>query len=259
MDSENRKTLGDTRRPGKHWTESSGNRSGRVFGGLLIIVVGLIFLARQLGAEIPHWLVSWETILIAIGLFVGFRHSFRGPVWIIMTMIGAVFLIDEINPDWDFNNVLWPVVVIAIGLIILFRPARRRGDPFAGRDIAPASEAPGAAEDLVDSVIVFGGVKKRIISKTFRGGELTTIFGGSELDLTQADVNHRIVLDLTQIFGGTKLIVPPHWQIESEELVCIFGGLDDKRAIHADITPDVKKLLVLRGTCLFGGIDIKSF
>jgi hypothetical protein len=73
-------------------------------------------------------------------------------------------------------------------------------------------------------------------------------------------VNGKIVLELTQIFGGTKLIVPPHWKIQSEDLVAIFGGVEDKRAILSD--PSVvsgSKVLVLRGTCIFGGIDIKSF
>jgi hypothetical protein len=112
---------------------------------------------------------------------------------------------------------------------------------------------------MLDSVNIFGGLKKNIISKDFQGGEIVTIFGGSELNLTQADVTGRITLEVTQIFGGIKLIVPPHWRIQSEELVSIFGGVDDKRPILANPTYDEHRVLVLRGTNIFGGIDIKSY
>jgi hypothetical protein len=107
---------------------------------------------------------------------------------------------------------------------------------------------------------VFGGVKKNIISKNFRGGETVTIFGGTEINLTQADVNGGVVLDLTQIFGGTKLIVPPHWRIQSKDMVAIFGGVDDKRPLLSNAsTEETNKVLILKGTCIFGGIDIRSY
>jgi hypothetical protein len=86
-----------------------------------------------------------------------------------------------------------------------------------------------------------------------------TIFGGTELNFGQADMNNRIVLDITQIFGGAKLIVPPHWRIHSEEIVSIFGSVEDKRPIVANPTYDENKVLILKGTNIFGGIDIKSY
>ena len=103
------------------------------------------------------------------------------------------------------------------------------------------------------------GIKKNIFSKTFRGGDIVTIFGGTELNLTQADVPHRIVLDITQIFGGAKIIIPPHWKIHSEDVVSIFGSVEDKRPILPDVNYDPTKLLILKGTNIFGGIDIKSY
>ena len=75
----------------------------------------------------------------------------------------------------------------------------------------------------------------------------------------QADINGRVVIELTQVFGGTKLVVPPHWKLQTEEVVSVFGGLDDKRPIVQNSSVDDSKVLVLRGTCIFGGIDIKSY
>ena len=112
-------------------------------------------------------------------------------------------------------------------------------------------------EDYVDSTSIFGGAKKNIISKNFKGGDLVNIFGGTELDLTRADFTGTAELELTTIFGGTKLIVPSNWTIRSEA-VTIFGGLEDKRNSQT-ISDSAEKVLVLRGTVLFGGIEIKSF
>ncbi|HEX6891115.1 MAG TPA: hypothetical protein VF141_10480, partial [Chryseolinea sp.] len=83
-------------------------------------------------------------------------------------------------------------------------------------------------------------------------------FGGVEINLTQADITGRVPIEIVQIFGGTKLIVPSHWKIDTEEVVSVFGGLNDKRQVQNTVM-DPSKVLVLKGTTFFGGIDIKSF
>jgi hypothetical protein len=261
METDDRKMMENSPRPGNplRLKEPSGGKSGRIFSGLIIVAIGMMVLANRMGIDFPEWIFSWGMLLIALGVFVGIRHSFRGPVWLVAVIIGSILLLGDIDRTLDFEEYIWPMVIIAVGLVIMFRPKKKHMEPLGwDANLAAPSSSP-SSDDTIDSVIIFGGVKKKIISKTFRGGELTTIFGGSELDLTQADVPHRIELELTQIFGGTKLIVPPHWRIQSDDLVSIFGGMDDKRAVPADVMIDPGKVLVLRGTCIFGGIDIKSF
>jgi hypothetical protein len=202
-------------------------------------------------------------ILIAVGLYIGFRHSFRGPVWAVLLLVGTVFLAERIEPSLDLDHYVWPIVIIAVGLIIIFRPQKKiRGFDeirFDNSSSATSTAEAPSKEDYIDSVTIFGGVKKNVFSKNFRGGEITTIFGGTEIDLTQADVPHRIELEITQIFGGAKIIVPPHWRIQSEDIVSIFGGIEDKRHIMPNTTYDPNKVLILKGTNIFGGIDIKSY
>ena len=93
-------------------------------------------------------------------------------------------------------------------------------------------EAWRSEEDFVDSTSIFGGAKKNIISKHFKGGDLVNIFGGTDLDLTQADFTGTAVIELTTIFGGTKLIVPSNWSIKSEAMI-MFGSIEDKRKMPA--------------------------
>lgn len=225
------------------------DRSGRVWAGMLLVIVGGIFLARRAGVDFPHWLLSWEMILIAVGLYIGVRQSFRLGGWMIAVAVGGVFMLDDVLYDINLKPYLWPSLIIAFGLYMIFRP---RSD-FKGL----GGSSRNTSEDSIDDIAIFGGSKTNIISKDFKGGEITTIFGGTDLNLMQADFKNTISLDLTQVFGGTKLIVPANWSIKSE-VVTIFGGIDDKRP-HATEAVDTTKVLILKGTCIFGGIDIKSY
>jgi predicted membrane protein len=226
------------------------NRSGRVMGGVVLVVIGLLFLGHQAGLDIPYWIFSWEMLVIAIGLYVGARHSFRPGGWMIAILIGGIFLADDMLYDLDLRHYIWPSVIILIGLFMIFRPRRARGRFW---EEAPAD----SNENAIDSVSIFGGTKKNIISKEFKGGYVTNIFGGTDINFMQADIQGNAMIDVTQVFGGIKLIVPAHWNIKSE-IVCVFGGIDDKRPLTKDAS-DATKVLTLKGTCVFGGIDIKSY
>jgi predicted membrane protein len=227
---------------------------GRALGGLIIVIIGLVLLAKQFGVHFPDWFFTWPMILITVGVYVGFRHSFRNPGWMIPTGIGVMFLIEQLVPEVELKQYIWPIAIIAIGLFMIFRPRgnRRHGDYWKQR----YNES--LADSGFESVTIFGGDKKQIISKDFKGGESVCAFGGVEINLSQADINGRAEIEVVQIFGGTKIIVPPHWKIQTDELVCVFGSLEDKRQVTGG-TVDAEKVLILKGTCIFGGIDLRSF
>jgi hypothetical protein len=112
-------------------------------------------------------------------------------------------------------------------------------------------------DDYIDSTCIFSGAKKVILSKNFKGGDMVNIFGGCEIDLTQADMTSPAILEVTAIFGGATLIVPSNWAIKSEA-VTIFGGIGDKRRIMP-MTDGPTKTLILKGTMVFGGMEIRSY
>ena len=117
--------------------------------------------------------------------------------------------------------------------------------------------APAGTGAAIVSVSIFGGVNKTILSKDFKGGDIVNIFGGAELDFTQADIDGRVYLDITQIFGGTKIIVPSNWQVVSD-LAAVFASVDDKR-IKSTASNVNGKILVLKGVSIFAGVDIRSY
>lgn len=228
-------------------------QDGRLWTGLFILMIGVALLLNKTIDGFPNWLFSWQTLLIAIGLFIGIRHNFRDITWLILVLIGSIFLIDKVVPQFSFRQYTFPVAIIVIGLFILLRPRKKGFDCYDNTD----GTIPVSKEDYVEGTSIFGGQKKNIISKNFRGGDLVNIFGGSELDLTQADFSGTAVMEITTIFGGTKLVVPSNWNVKSDA-VNIFGGIDDKRKMQViQDVPD--KTLLLKGTIIFGGIEIKSY
>lgn len=111
-------------------------------------------------------------------------------------------------------------------------------------------------DNKVDVTAIFSGVKRRVLSKNFLGGDITAFMGGAEIDLTQADIHGTTVMDITTIFGGVKLIVPPDWDVQSHA-TAVFGGVEDKRYTHVAV--QANKVLVLDGVAVFGGIEIRSY
>ncbi|HEX6181764.1 MAG TPA: DUF5668 domain-containing protein [Chitinophagaceae bacterium] len=222
--------------------------------GVILLAVGGVFLAKQLGVDFPHWFFSWEMLLIGIGILMGFKSKFRDFGWLIPIAIGLIFLADDFYP---VKNFIWPALIILVGLFIILRPVRpKKAEP---EDIAhePVVIAPSdVRDDILDVTSVFGGSKRIVLSKNFRGGEVVSIFGGADINLTQADFTNPIKIEIVAIFGGCTLIVPSNWEIRSETVV-IMGAIDDKR--KSEVTANPEKVLILDGTVMFGGIEIKSY
>jgi predicted membrane protein len=236
-------------------------RHNNILTGVFILIIGIVALMRSTIPDFPDWVFSWQMMLIAFGLFIGVRHNFRGGAWLALLLVGGIFLFRDIFPEFSFK-LIWPVVLIVVGAFIIMRP-RRRWKFNGGKKTEGASDSfftedvDYSKDDFVDSTSIFGGAKKIVISKNFKGGDLVNIFGGTELDLSQADFTGVAVIELTTIFGGTKLLVPSNWAVKSEA-VTIFGGIEDKRRMQT-VTETTEKTLLIRGTVIFGGIDIKSF
>lgn len=245
-------------------------RGGRIGAGVFLLLIGGVLLLDQMGFPLPDWLFTWHVLLIVIGLFIGLRHNFRGGAWAILILVGGFFMIQDSYPHFPLRRFIWPAALIFVGLIIIFSPRthsrrwrNRWHEGWDKRDYTrnytqtfSSSREGYSSEDFVDSTAIFGGVHKKVVSKNFRGGDITSIMGGTELDLSQADFTGVIRLDVTQVMGGTKIIVPPHWEVRSE-VTALFAGFEDKRQQPAVTNPD--KVLILDGTSFFGGIELKNF
>jgi len=258
---------------------SDQNSSGRIWSGLLLLVVGGLLLARQIGADIPDWMFHWPMLLIAIGLLLSLKSGFRNTGGFIMILVGVAFLLNDIIPNAHMQDFIWPGILIIAGIIFIMKPksrAKKQWDkwednpkdwnnykeqfnknPVITETIPVTGTATEESGEYIEVNAVFGSINKLILSKNFKGGEVNCFMGGSEINLLQADIKHKVQLEVNNVFGGTKLIVPGNWYIKNE-ITAVFGGVEDKRNANISaIDPD--KVLVLKGACVFGGLELRNF
>lgn len=243
------------------------SRDNNIFIGIVVMIIGFGLLIREIDIILlPHWLFSWGTFWITIGVLVGIRKQFQSIGWLIPVLFGIFLLVKEI-PDMQWiRPYSLPIGIIFVGIFLVFRSALTRSTPAntdqpynrAGASTGTPSDEKSqhvGGDDYLDLTTVFGSIERRVLSKDFRGGQSTVIFGGTELDFTNADINGVVVMDMVQIFGGVEIKVPANWDVKSE-MTAIFGGIEDKRSTTST---NREKQLVLKGTCLFGGVEIRSY
>ncbi|GAA4209907.1 hypothetical protein GCM10022289_36280 [Pedobacter jeongneungensis] len=102
------------------------NRADKQLGlGILILVIGSVFLLRNTGIDVPHWILSWHTIMLGAGLWMGYRKNFQGSGWLALTIIGGLFTFKAINIfDFDLFRVSIPMVLIGLGLYVILKPKK---------------------------------------------------------------------------------------------------------------------------------------
>ncbi|MFT3680861.1 MAG: DUF5668 domain-containing protein [Ferruginibacter sp.] len=248
-------------------------QEGRMIAGLILVAVGAALLMRNTGLFLfPGWLFSWPMILILIGIYSGIKHNFRNNTWIIMLSVGGFFLVDRIIPGIMLQPYFWPLLIIVIGVLFIVRPGVKmcntdKMDDVKKNDnnmnsISWQEEGNSAFANSGETIkvdSVFSGVNRKILSKNFQGGKIAAVFGGADIDLSQADIQGEVDLKLDVVFGGVKLIVPSHWTVFNN-IEGVFHGVDDKRkfdAAAAAMAPEKK--LILRGSAVFAGVEVRSY
>jgi len=249
---------------------------GRVIVGLLLVILGTLAVLHNYGIiDLSEYPLSWEYFFIVGGLLF-MLLSQNKLAGIIFFSIGLFNLVPE----------LWPLILVMIGLYIIFgrryqwkrnyyymHNAEIHEDiknaftdnkshwrrHFHDRFNMPNQDAEREdINDYVESVNVFGGGHKIINSNNFKGGSVVSIFGGAEIDLTNAKLAEgNNMIEVTAIFGGATIIVPPDWKV-NVDVLAIFGGFGDKRTKYPNKAFEEGKLLTVKGLVLFGGGEVKT-
>lgn len=214
--------------------------------GLLIIVLGLLFTLENLGFIDAHdYLRFWPAGLVAIGLVKLWQGCASGTlsgsifvfagVWLLLESMGIVTI-----SLWN----LWPMLFVLVGGSMVWRGLYgRRTD-----------SNPIDSHSTVSAMAVLAGVNRRSNSTTFRGGDLTAVMGGCQIDLRQAAIEGEAVIDVFAMWGGIELRVPENWSV-SGRVTPILGGYEDKT--HPTPGASNQRLLV-RGFVIMGGVEIKN-
>ena len=244
-----------------------GQRRAKITAGILIITFGTLFLLHRLDFGIPKFWFGWQMILMAVGIVSIVRHKFKKLFGYVLVFVGGLFLCQSWYPQSFNKDIIFPVIIILIGLMVLFK--RKKKHPF-GRDRHRFSRehwrkmhdaeqfGDPSSDDYLDTVNFFSGLKKNVTSQNFKGADIVTVCGGTDINLSNADFKDKVVIDISCLFAGTTINIPNNWQINSD-VTTVFGGIEDKRPLELVENAENKKIVVLHGSCIFGGIEITSF
>jgi len=233
------------------------NNNSKMLAGILLILIGLFAISGNffnLPFHFTHYIFSFPGLMMIIGLFILINHndSFLG---VLLVGIGGFWFLSRYSdfPVRHYLNEYWPILIILLGIYIILK--RDNYKSFTKDNV----ESNKYDMDFIDEVAILGGGRKNINSQNFKGGKITTILGGSDIDLHEsnlADGNNS--LEIVAILGGIDIVVPRDWKV-IVNVTSIFGGFDDKRILNANQVYESNKVLIIRGTVIFGGGDLKTY
>lgn len=215
----------------------------RYFFAIVLILLGLGFLLGQLNIwnfsdVFGHW---WPLIIIIAGIVILIQSKKSVLPGLIVLIIGLIFLADAHDIyQGSFWDAFWPIVLILVGISLLIGYSRKQ-------KVKPSDQ------NKVHSFVIFGGEDKIIDSPDFQGGNITTYFGGTYLDLRNAQISSgKALLDITAAFGGVEIIVPDNWKIHPKGFP--FLGAFENKAYQ--VTDENSPTLEISYFVMFGGIEV---
>jgi hypothetical protein len=81
-----------------------------------------------------------------------------------------------------------------------------------------------------------------------------------ELDLRDSNMlQDEVKLEINAVFGGVELRIPETWHVVSHGQAFFGGYVDETRNYRsANPTDPATKSLILTGSAVFGGVEIKN-
>lgn len=227
--------------------------TNKVAVGVVLVLAGLFLILRNTGIFpnfINRVIFSWQMLLIVIGLIMTV-NSGKKTAGIIVMAVGGFFMIPLLfRQTFHMYSLFWPAIFIIAG--VLFISSKGRG--WSGKISRGTS-----GDDYIDYINIFSGGDRQIVSPNFRGGKITAVFGGTELDLTKAGLAPgRNEIEIACVFGGVTIIVPETWYV-TIEVIPVLGAFSDSRKLKPDSSPDPDNQLIIKGTVVIGGGEVKSY
>lgn len=231
---------------------------------ILFIIGGFLFLARNMNMidhSIFSFLVSWQTLLIVIGIILLASKNYPGGF--VLLLLGCVFMAQDMGfIDHGMMFTFWPIIFILLGIGLLMKK-RNRDDGYESherRDYHHHHEFTTVYEGkdgYVDSRNTFGDVQRIVLDPVFNGGYIENGFGATRIDLRKSSLPYgNTVINVNCYFGSIELYVPIGWNVRNETRP-FLGSSDDKRFMTSTET-DSSRTLVIRGTVTFGSLEIKG-
>jgi len=224
--------------------------SAQVVVGLLVIGLGVLFLLDNLGLipfrnAISFWPIAF--IVGGVSMLAGDDERRPRPLGVAFIIVGIVLLLQRMGFIFFSWHVVWPLLLILGGGHLLYRSMTR------GRHGTVLDKDGVRSGNLLDVTAILGGVERRISTPDFRGGDITAVLGGCELDLRESSIASEAVIDVFAFCGGVNIKVPADWTVILQGTP-IMGGFTQKTVAP----PDGSKRLIIRGQAVMGGVEVHN-
>jgi len=245
--------------------------TGRMIAGGILIALGVLFTLDNFGVvDAGDVFRYWPLFLVGLGLlkFVQSRHPEQRIGAAVLMGIGTLLLLRTLHVISFHIRDVWPIILVIGGGLLVWRSVQRR-DPGAvlasARGQLPQPEsgmapAVGAGGYVLNEFAFLGGGERKIRTPDFRGGEVTAIMGGFEIDLRGAGiVGDEAVIEVFTLWGGVEIRVPEEWIVQIQATP-ILGGISETvtgPTVPAAPSSGPRKRLVIRGTAIMGGVEVK--
>jgi predicted membrane protein len=225
---------------------------GAILAGIALIIAGALALLSNLNLfsfrfNLSDW---WPLILIVLGVvhLIDNRNVFDFS-GLFLVLLGGVFLMAELGAIcWGDVWQWWPAVLILLGVSLLFK-GKPAALPGSVRNAAPSGESCLHVNNIL------AGSDRRLTSQEFKGGDVSNILGGVEIDLLEARLAPgEWLLTVSTVLGGVDIRLPRDWRLEVHPTT-MLGGVDDHTRQNPDATGGK---LVIKASALLGGIEIKN-
>jgi hypothetical protein len=230
----------------------------QVWLGLAVIAFGVLYLLDNLyiidRRAVMHY---WPVLVVIFGLVkvadADSRHE--RMVFGLIAAAGVVLTLNRLGYGYFFSaRTLWPVLLILFGIGVIHKALRKRDTPHGVplKDQEDTGNKPDT-DGVVDITAILGGFERRISTPDFRGGDISAIVGGCELDLRESSIVGDAELNVFAVMGGVTIKCPPDWTIILKG-VPVLGAFEEKTAR----APDTSKRLTIRGYAIMGGVEVRN-
>lgn len=229
----------------------NANPQQRLLLGAFIVIVGALALVDNLRIfNTRDILQFWPTVFIVFGALKLSQANSRSGYLIGggLVVAGTIITLNRLGiinfhmRDW------WPLFLIGAGLVVIFKDKSTKLI-----DMMKPNNTPTSSDSVLDIVALMSGNQGNVASTDFRGGSITAVMGGVELDLRNASIQTEAVLNVTAFWGGIVLKIPSDWTVVNNGMA-FLGGIEDSSVPSMN----AGKRLVITGMAVMGGVEIKN-
>lgn len=215
--------------------------------GICLILIGVGLLINFLGIfDIFVLFAGWWTLFIIVPALIDLftKENKTGSLMVLSVGIALLLQQQHLVSTGMIWKILLAMFIIVLGINVIFF----KNNNFE-TDVSKEIKNNAGLDSFT---AFFSGTKRVYNNEKFEGADVSAIFGGVKLDLSEAIIDNDVIISASAIFGGCEIRVPRDVNVKISGS-SILGGVDNKVERYSE---DFNTIYIKYNT-LFGGIEVK--